>query len=84
MWVQLVPSWHRAQSVPELHWDCDRFPAQPVLSRGSPDADCLRPWTTMSSTTLAVGGTEVAAGAAAVAAVDVAADPSAGGADAQL
>lgn len=38
----------------------------------------------MSSTTLAVGGTEVAAGAAAVAAVDVAADPSAGGADAQL
>lgn len=68
-------------SVPERHWGCDRFPAQPVLSRGSPDADYLRPWTTSSTTQ--TDGTEVAVGAAA-AAVDVAADPTVGGADAQL
>lgn len=81
MWVQLAPSSHRALSAPERHWDSGRFPAQPVLLHGSRDADSLRPWTT-SSTTLA-DGTEVAAGAAAAAA-GVAADPTAGGADAQL
>lgn len=79
MLVRLVPSLHRAGAVPER--DCDRFPAQPDLSHGSRDADSLRPWT-KSSTTVA-GGTEAAAGATAVAA-GVAADPTAGGADAQL
>lgn len=81
MWVQLAPSSHRALSVPERHWDYDRFPVQPVLSHDSQDADYLRLWRT-SLTTLA-GETEVAAGATAAVA-GVVADPTAGGADAQL